>query len=92
MIPLPVSTLESLGTLDAHADEFTGVQVDSRRITSGDLFVGVGRGVEFVADAHARGAAATLVPEDAFDALAQIARHVRDRRAARDVGVTSTMG
>jgi len=92
MIPLPVSTLESLGTLDAHADEFTGVQVDSRRITSGDLFVAVGRGVEFVADAHARGAAATLVPEDAFDALAEIARHVRDRSTARVVGVTGSMG
>jgi UDP-N-acetylmuramoyl-tripeptide--D-alanyl-D-alanine ligase len=92
MIPLPVSVLDSLGVADARDDEFTGVQVDSRRITDGDLFVAVGRGVDFVADARERGAAATLVPTDAFDALARIARQVRERSSARVVGITGSMG
>ena len=42
--------------------QFTGVQVDSRRIADGDLFVAVGRGADYLDDAFARGAAATLVP------------------------------
>jgi len=46
--------------------EFTGVQVDSRRIVPGDLFVAVGNGVDFLEDAFANGAAATLLPDDAF--------------------------
>jgi UDP-N-acetylmuramoyl-tripeptide--D-alanyl-D-alanine ligase len=92
MIPLPVSVLEPLGTVDARADQFTGVQVDSRRITDGDLFVAVGRGVDFVADARAHGAAATLVPTDAFDALALIGRQVRERSSAHVVGITGSMG
>ena len=37
--------LDGLGEVDARADTFTGVQVDSRRIGPGDLFVAVGRGV-----------------------------------------------
>jgi UDP-N-acetylmuramoyl-tripeptide--D-alanyl-D-alanine ligase len=92
MIPLPVSILDSLGVVDAQADEFTGVQVDSRRIVRGDLFVAVGRGAEFVADARLRGAAATLVPSRAFEALATIARHVRNRASAHVVGITGSMG
>ena len=71
---------------------FTGVQVDSRRIVPGDLFVAVGRGSEFVDDAFARGAAATLVPHDAFAALARIGRAVRERSSARVVGITGSMG
>jgi UDP-N-acetylmuramoyl-tripeptide--D-alanyl-D-alanine ligase len=92
MIPLPIPTLDSLGAVDARADEYTGVQVDSRRIRPGDLFVAVGRGAEFVADAWARGAAATLVPKDAFDALGRIAGEVRRRSSARVVGITGSMG
>ena len=67
MIPLPVAVLDGLGRVDARAAEVTGVHVDSRRVRPGDLFVAVGRGEEFLGDAHARGAAATLVPDDAFD-------------------------
>ena len=92
MIPLEIQVLDGLGRVDARADRFTGVQVDSRRIATGDLFVAVGRGADFLPDAIGRGAAATLVPEDAFAALAEIARAVRDRSAARVVGITGSMG
>ena len=92
MIALPTSLLAGLGRLDARAGEFRGVHVDSRRVGDGDLFVAVGRGAGFLADAVDRGAAATLVPDDAFAALAEIARHVRDRSRARIVGITGSMG
>jgi UDP-N-acetylmuramoyl-tripeptide--D-alanyl-D-alanine ligase len=92
VIPLETKPLEELGRLDSRAEHVTGVQVDSRRIVAGDLFVAVGRGSEFLADAWERGAAATLVPEDAFAALARIGRTVRDRSSARVVGITGSMG
>jgi len=92
MIPLPISLLAGLGQVHAREDQFTGVQVDSRRLAPGDLFVAVGRGSEFLDDALSRGAAATLVPDDAFAALGRIAREVRDRSNARVVGITGSMG
>jgi UDP-N-acetylmuramoyl-tripeptide--D-alanyl-D-alanine ligase len=92
MIPLETDLLEGLGTLEARAVQVTGVQVDSRRVMPGDLFVAVGRGVEFAEDAMARGAAATLVPDDAFAALARIGAALRDRSDARVVGITGSMG
>jgi UDP-N-acetylmuramoyl-tripeptide--D-alanyl-D-alanine ligase len=92
VIPLETRTLDGLGRLDARADQVTGVQVDSRRIVPGDLFVAIGRGSEFLADAIERGAAATLVADDAFAALARIGRAVRDRSSARVVGITGSMG
>jgi UDP-N-acetylmuramoyl-tripeptide--D-alanyl-D-alanine ligase len=92
VIALETSVLDGLGEVEARADTFTGVQVDSRRISSGDLFVAVGRGSEFVHDALGHGAAATLVPHDAFAALARIARVVRERSSARVVGITGSMG
>ena len=92
MIALETSVLDGLGEVEARADTFTGVQVDSRRIASGDLFVAVGRGSEFVEDALAHGAAATLVPHDAFAALARIAQAVREGSSARVVGITGSMG
>jgi UDP-N-acetylmuramoyl-tripeptide--D-alanyl-D-alanine ligase len=92
MIPLEIGVVDGLGELDARADSFTGVQVDSRRIVTGDLFVAIGRGSEFLADAIARGAAATLVPHDAFGALARIGGAVRERTTARVVGITGSMG
>jgi UDP-N-acetylmuramoyl-tripeptide--D-alanyl-D-alanine ligase len=70
----------------------TGVTVDSRRVSPGDLFVAVGRGAEFVDDARAAGAAATLVPDDAFAALAAIGRAVRGRSDARLVAITGSVG
>jgi UDP-N-acetylmuramoyl-tripeptide--D-alanyl-D-alanine ligase len=92
VIPLRVDELPPLGELDSHAEEITGVQVDSRRIAPGDLFVGVGAGVGFRDDAVARGAAATLVPEHPFDAMAAIGSLVRDRSEARVVGITGSTG
>jgi UDP-N-acetylmuramoyl-tripeptide--D-alanyl-D-alanine ligase len=83
VIALEMAALDGLGRVEARADRFTGVQVDSRRIVHGDLFVAVGRGSQFVEDALARGAAATLVPDDAFAALAHIAGEVRARASAR---------
>jgi UDP-N-acetylmuramoyl-tripeptide--D-alanyl-D-alanine ligase len=74
------------------ATEVTGLQTDSRRIEEGDLFVAVGTGADFVKHAFARGAAATLVPENAFAALAALAGRVRDRSTARFVAITGSMG
>ena len=92
MIPLRVDDLPPLGELDARAGEITGVQVDSRRVGPGDLFVAVGRGAEYLDDALAHGAAATLVPEHPFDALATLGAVVRDRSGARIVGITGSTG
>jgi len=92
MIPISASLLAGLGKVHAREDQFTGVQVDSRRILPGDLFVAVGRGSEYVDDALSRGAAATLVPSDAFAALRRIAGEVRARSGARIVGITGSMG
>jgi UDP-N-acetylmuramoyl-tripeptide--D-alanyl-D-alanine ligase len=92
VIALETSLLDGLGRVEKRADVFTGVQVDSRRIVAGDLFVAVGPGSEFAAEALARGAAATLVPDEAFAALGEIGRVVRDRSSARVVGITGSMG
>jgi UDP-N-acetylmuramoyl-tripeptide--D-alanyl-D-alanine ligase len=94
MIPLELSVIEPLGKLIARpwADEVTGMQVDSRRIEEGDLFVAVGGGEDFIEHALARGASAALVPSDEFAALAAIAGAVRDRSQARVVGITGSTG
>jgi UDP-N-acetylmuramoyl-tripeptide--D-alanyl-D-alanine ligase len=94
VIALPLAQLRSLGLgrLESEADEVTGVQVDSRRVRPGDLFVAVAGGDAYLADARARGAAATLVPEDEHAALAAIARAVRARSGARVVGITGSVG
>ena len=71
MIPLPLAELPP-GRLEPAPGvrEVTGVKVDSRLVEPGDLFVAIGRGVEFLEDARARGAAATLVPDEPFPAMA----------------------
>jgi UDP-N-acetylmuramoyl-tripeptide--D-alanyl-D-alanine ligase len=92
LIPLELEVLHGLGRVDAREDRLTGVQVDSRRIVGGDLFVAVGEGAAFVDDALRRGAAATLVPDDAFAALAHIGAAVRARSSARVVAITGSMG
>jgi UDP-N-acetylmuramoyl-tripeptide--D-alanyl-D-alanine ligase len=74
------------------AEEITGVKVDSRRIEAGELFVAIGRGVDHVDDALGRGAAATLVPDEPFAAMAALGRAVRDRSSARVVGITGSTG
>ena len=70
----------------------TGIQIDSRRVAAGDLFVAVGSGVDYVPEALERGAAAALVPEDAFAALAALGGAVRERSSARVVAVTGSVG
>ncbi|HZT44733.1 MAG TPA: UDP-N-acetylmuramoyl-tripeptide--D-alanyl-D-alanine ligase [Gaiellaceae bacterium] len=96
MIPLSLDEVGELapGRLDAapHASEVTGLQIDSRRVEEGDLFVAVGGGIDFVGDALERGAAAALVPDDAHAALAALAGRVRERSSARFVAITGSMG
>jgi len=96
VIPLRLVEVAALcpGRLDAEpwAEEISGVQIDSRRISEGDLFVAVGGGLDFRRHALARGAAATLVPDDAHGALAALGRAVRARSSACIVGITGSTG
>jgi UDP-N-acetylmuramoyl-tripeptide--D-alanyl-D-alanine ligase len=96
VIPLALDMVADLvpGPLDraGWTDEITGVQVDSRRIDEGDLFVALGPGADYRKHAFARGAAATLVPADPFAALAALAAEVRQRSGARFVAITGSMG
>jgi UDP-N-acetylmuramyl pentapeptide synthase len=94
VIPLSLDVIEPLGRVIARpwADVVTGMQVDSRRIDEGDLFVAVGGGEDFVEHAFARGASAALVPTDAFASLAAVAAAVRERSQARVVGITGSTG
>jgi UDP-N-acetylmuramoyl-tripeptide--D-alanyl-D-alanine ligase len=82
----------SLGRLEGDADAVTGLQIDSRLIRPGDLFVAVAGGEAFLDDARARGAAATLVPDDAHAALAALGSAVRARSDARVVAITGSVG
>jgi UDP-N-acetylmuramoyl-tripeptide--D-alanyl-D-alanine ligase len=93
MIPLSIDDVRRLAPGDLRptdADRVTGVQIDSRRIEPGDLFVAVGRGADYVDAALAAGAAAALVPEDAFAALAALGTEVRGRSPARVVAITGS--
>jgi UDP-N-acetylmuramoyl-tripeptide--D-alanyl-D-alanine ligase len=94
VIPLELGFIEPLGRLVSRPwdEAVTGVQIDSRRIRDGDLFVAVGGGSDFVEHALARGAAAALIPHDAHAALAAIATEVRGRSAARVVAITGSTG
>jgi UDP-N-acetylmuramoyl-tripeptide--D-alanyl-D-alanine ligase len=92
VIPLPVSELQGLGRLEAAADEVTGVQIDSRRVRPGDLFVAVRGGVAYLEQAREAGAGATLVPDDDHAAMAAVGRAVRDRSNAEVVGITGSTG
>src|SRR5206468_10047713 len=49
-------------------------------------------GTGYLEDALARGAAATLVPQDPFAAMAALGSLVRDRSSARVVGITGSTG
>jgi len=82
----------SLGRLEGDADAVTGVDVDSRRVRPGDLFVTVSGGEVFLDDARARGAAATLVPDDPHAALSALGTAVRARSDARVVAITGSVG
>jgi UDP-N-acetylmuramoyl-tripeptide--D-alanyl-D-alanine ligase len=94
VIPLSLTDVRRLAPgelrVASGADEVSGLTVDSRRVAGGDLFVAVGRGVEYADEALAAGAAAALVPDDAFSALAALARTVRERSSAQVVGITGS--
>jgi UDP-N-acetylmuramoyl-tripeptide--D-alanyl-D-alanine ligase len=93
VIPLPLAALHGLGRLEGDAGVVTGVTIDSRRVRPGDLFVAVRGGVAYLDDARAGGAAAMLVPDDDFAALAEIGRAVRARiTRARVVAITGSVG
>jgi UDP-N-acetylmuramoyl-tripeptide--D-alanyl-D-alanine ligase len=94
VIPLATDEVEGLveGTFERFGDRITGVTIDSRRVEPGDLFVAVGAGEAFLDDARARGAAATLVPADAFAAMAGLGQAVRLRSDARVVAITGSTG
>jgi UDP-N-acetylmuramoyl-tripeptide--D-alanyl-D-alanine ligase len=96
MIPLSLDEVRDLAPgrlrVAPTATEVRGLQADSRRVEPGDLFVAIGGGAAFVEDALQQGAAAALVPDDAFAALAALAGRVRDRSSARFVAITGSMG
>ncbi|HZS29619.1 MAG TPA: UDP-N-acetylmuramoyl-tripeptide--D-alanyl-D-alanine ligase [Gaiellaceae bacterium] len=91
-MPLAEVRALSLGTLEGDAETVTGVRVDSRLVEPGDLFVAVAGGEAWLDDARGRGAAATLVPDDAFAALAALGSAVRARSDARIVAITGSVG
>lgn len=68
------------------------MQIDSRRVRDGDLFVAVRGGVAYLDDARANGAAATLVPDDDFAALAAIGHAMREQISVPIVAVTGSVG
>jgi UDP-N-acetylmuramoyl-tripeptide--D-alanyl-D-alanine ligase len=94
MIPVTLAELGrlDLGELDGVANEVTGVQIDSRRVGPGDLFVAIGAGSVYLDDARASGAAATLLPRDAFASMSALGALVRSRSAAQVVGITGSTG
>jgi len=96
VIPLDLNEVQALcpGRLEraTGARGVTGVVIDSRRVSVGDLFVAASGGCPYVDDALARGAAAALVPDDSLAALAALGRAVRDRAAATVVAITGSTG
>jgi UDP-N-acetylmuramoyl-tripeptide--D-alanyl-D-alanine ligase len=92
VIALPLEKVRSLGRVESEAGEVTGVKIDSRRVEPGDLFVAVRGGIAYLDEARERGAAATLVPDDDFAAMAALGRAVRDLSNAEVVGITGSTG
>jgi UDP-N-acetylmuramoyl-tripeptide--D-alanyl-D-alanine ligase len=96
MIPLELDLVAALcpGRLETvpGARRVTGLEIDSRRIQPGDLFVAIRGGAAYLEDALARGAAAVLVPEDPFGAMARLGRAVRERSTATVVCITGSTG
>jgi UDP-N-acetylmuramoyl-tripeptide--D-alanyl-D-alanine ligase len=94
MIPISVAALESLGLGEfsrSLSDDVTGLEIDSRRVRPGDLFVAIRGGRAFLEDARELGAT-TLVPSDEFAAMAVIGEVLRARSTARVVGITGSTG
>jgi len=92
VIPVAVEELRALGLGELRGSgELTGLEIDSRRVGPGDLFVAIRGGREFVEEARDQGAA-TLVPHDEYAAMAIIGQLLRSRSSARFVGVTGSTG
>ena len=95
MIPISVQALETLGLGElvpgSRSDQITGLQIDSRLVRPGDLFVAIRGGLAFVDDARDRGAT-TLVPNDEFAAMAIVGEVLRASSNARFVGITGSTG
>jgi UDP-N-acetylmuramoyl-tripeptide--D-alanyl-D-alanine ligase len=92
VIPIAFEELEALGLGELKGfGELTGLQIDSRRVGPGDLFVAIRGGREFVDEARERGAA-TLVPHDEYAAMAIVGQLLRRRSTARFIGVTGSTG
>jgi UDP-N-acetylmuramoyl-tripeptide--D-alanyl-D-alanine ligase len=97
---------EATGGTASGAFQCSGVEMDSRDVRNGDLFVALKGeamdGHRFVDAAFARGAAAALVDRpvafphvlvrDTTEALGALARAARARTAARIVGITGSVG
>ena len=82
MIPIAIEEIAALGLGELRGyGEITGLEIDSRRVGPGDLFVAIRGGREFVDEARDRGAA-TLVPNDEFDAMAVLGQALRGRSRA----------
>jgi UDP-N-acetylmuramoyl-tripeptide--D-alanyl-D-alanine ligase len=108
VIELTTAEIAELTHGESDADgTATGVTVDSRTVTAGDLFVGLpgerSDGAAFADQALTAGAVAALVPrgyegegriavDDPLDALGVIAREVRLRSSAEVVGITGSTG
>jgi UDP-N-acetylmuramoyl-tripeptide--D-alanyl-D-alanine ligase len=96
VIPLAVDEIGALcpGRLlrAPGAELVTGLELDSRRIGPGDLFVAIRGGVDYVDEALERGAAAALVPDEPFQAMAALGSAVRDRITARVLAITGATG
>ncbi|HZC29894.1 MAG TPA: UDP-N-acetylmuramoyl-tripeptide--D-alanyl-D-alanine ligase, partial [Gaiellaceae bacterium] len=89
---MPLAEVRGLGRLEGDVDTVTGVSIDSRLVQPGELFVALGGGIAFLDDARAHGAAATLVPDDGFAAMAALGRAVRAKTDARVVAITGSVG
>ena len=97
---------EATGGVASGAFQCAGIEIDSRDVRSGDLFVALKGeatdGHRFLAKAFANGAAAALVSEpidaphvlvaDTTEALAKLAAASRVRARAVRVGVTGSVG
>jgi UDP-N-acetylmuramoyl-tripeptide--D-alanyl-D-alanine ligase len=95
LIPVAWDEVRELGLGELRGAPADGVvrrvHDDSRDARPGDLFVALNTGTQFLDDALARGAA-TLVPDDQEQALALLARLVRDRSHADVVAIVGSVG
>ncbi|GLQ90873.1 UDP-N-acetylmuramoyl-tripeptide--D-alanyl-D-alanine ligase [Dyella flagellata] len=108
MMRLSAIAMWTHGQLHGADAEVTGVEIDSRKVKPGDMFVAFkGERVDghnYLADAKARGAVAALVEhrveselpqvevESAELALGDLASAVRAQRNARVIGITGSNG